>query len=373
MKKQILVVVRWPLGGIRTYMRYVFRHFPSEYNLTILASSTQEDAAISKDAEECGAKLLLVRSGGTGTFVYEIFKELQKNKYKLILSQGFISAVAVCIANFFGRTSHILTIHGIVEPKYFIGRFAGVKKFILAKMLKRVSVLYGVSNDILDHLYEQFPDLKINGPSSVVIPNGIELTDLAITTNHPINLRDTFNIEPSTFLFGFFGRFMHQKGFDLLIQAVDILKQQNDIRSFAVVAVGSGDYIRELQQSIRELGLEQYFHFLPFQPQVHQLYKQVDVIVAPSRWEACPLLPMEALCLGVPLIASDCIGLRETISETPAMVFPTENLAALLDVMRECMVNNNADIFKQFIPCAKERYNVINTAQQVIQLVEKAF
>lgn len=367
---EILVVARWPLGGIRTYMRYIFRHFPSNYKLTLVASSTQEDTAIAKDAEEYSARLLLVHGSDTRKFVSQVFNELRKNKYDVILSQGFISAVAVYAANFFFRVPHVLTIHGILEPKYFEGKFSGLKKLLLNKVLYGVTVLYGVSNDILDHLYEQFPNLKENGPRAIVIPNGIEPAEFESPPSQ-VNLRDKLGLDPSIFLFGFFGRFMHQKGFDLLIQAVDRLRHQSDVRPFAVVAVGSGDYIRELQHDIREQGLESYFHFLPFQPQVHQLYPQVNAIVMPSRWEACPLLPMEALCMGTPLIASDCIGLRETVSETPTMVFPAENMCKLLELMSQCLINDNREEFKQFIPQAKDRYDVVNSTQQLAQLIQE--
>lgn len=366
----ILVVARWPLGGIRTYMRYIFRHFPLNYKLTLIASSTQEDTAIAKDAEEYSARLLLVHGSDTRKFVSEVFNELHKNKYDIILSQGFISAVAVYIANLLFRVPHVLTIHGILEPKYFEGKFSGLKKLLLNKILNGVTVLYGVSNDILDHLYEQFPNLKKNGPRAIVIPNGIEPAEFE-SSPLQVNLHDKLGIAPDTFLFGFFGRFMHQKGFDLLIQAVDILRHQSGVGPFAVVAVGSGDYIRELQHDIREQGLESYFYFLPFQPQVHQLYPQVNAIVMPSRWEACPLLPMEALCMGTPLIASDCIGLRETVSGTPTMIFPAEDMVMLLDVMRKSMINDTSEDFRQFIPQAKERYNVVNSTQRLVQLIEE--
>lgn len=368
--KRILVVARWPLGGIRTYMRYMFRHFPAHYKLTLLAASTQENAAIQKDAAEYGARLLLVQSENIGKFAFSIFNELRGNDYDIILSQGFISAVSVYMANFIFRVPHVLTIHGILEPKYLDGRFAGLKRRLLGKILKEVTVLYGVSNDILNHLYEQFPDLAHNGPIAIMIPNGIEPLEFETVPATYIDLRNNLNVDVSTFLFGFFGRFMYTKGFDLLIEAVNVLAHQNDIRPFSVLAVGSGDYIRELQQQISNLGLEPYFYFLPFQPQVYQRFPQVDAIVMPSRCEASGLLAMESLCMGTPLIASDCMGLRETISATPAMIFTSEDVAKLADVMRTCMVDNKADDFKSFIPSARKRYDVFNSSQQLVQLIE---
>ena len=71
---KVLVVARWPLGGIRTYMRYTFRHLPPQYHLTLLASSTHEDEALRHDVAGCGGRLLISsRQSLIGLFI-EVFK-----------------------------------------------------------------------------------------------------------------------------------------------------------------------------------------------------------------------------------------------------------------------------------------------------------
>jgi glycosyltransferase involved in cell wall biosynthesis len=365
MDKHILIVARWPLGGIRTYMRYMFAHFPVGYRLTLLAAATQEDAALKADADEYGARLLLVQATSTCAFAFEILKELHRHRYNLILSQGFVSAVAIYPANFFSRVPHILTIHGIVESQYLEGRLGFLKRWFLGRVLSGVTVLYGVSFDILEHLYHEYPRLRDDGPQSLVILNGIEPATFDLLPEYPLHLRAHLGIADTTFLFGFFGRFMPQKGFDLLINAVDQLRSEQYGYDFAVVAVGSGDYIREYQIAINNKKLESYFYFLPFQPMVHQLYPQVDTVIIPSRWEACPLLPMEALCMGTPIIASDCMGLREVVTDTPAFVFPAENTEQLVDKMRSCLQDNMLDVFKEFMAIARRRFDVANSAQRL--------
>ncbi|HTG81071.1 MAG TPA: glycosyltransferase, partial [Geobacteraceae bacterium] len=203
-EKQVLIVARWPLGGIRTYLRYMLRYFPSAYSLTVLAASTQEDAALTKDAVGYGARLILIREAGVKELVAAVYRELRTGTYDVILSQGFISAVVTCSANFLFRVPHVLTIHGIVEPKYITGNFGRLKKFILGKMLSRITVLYAVGNDILGHVYEQLPTLKDDGPQAIVIPNGIEVEELDAVPAAQIELRVQLGIDDSVFLFGFF-------------------------------------------------------------------------------------------------------------------------------------------------------------------------
>lgn len=369
MTKHILVVARWPLGGIRTYMRYMFRHLLISCKLTILAASTHEDAALKKDTVEYGADLKLVQASGSGSFVLEVYKALYKKKYDLILSQGFISAVAVYLANIFLKIPHVLTIHGIVEPKYLSGRFRFFKRLLLRRVLSQVTVLYAVSNDMLNHIFDQFPELKQKGLRSIVIPNGIDPGEFKRSSDTLLGLRAKLGIDDATFLFGFFGRFMPQKGFDLLIEAANVLRRREIGWPFAIVAVGSGDYVGEYRSQIAKMGLEDFFYFLPFQPQVQNLYQQVDCMVMPSRWEASGLLAMEALCMGTPLITSDCIGLRETVADTPVKMFMSENVNGLVDCMFSSIRGPQLAVFLRFSPVACERYDVAKSAKMLTQFI----
>lgn len=67
--KNLFVVARWPLGGIRNYLSYMLSHFPERYRLTLLAASTHEDAALQEDAKGYRARLVLVNVTGLHTFV----------------------------------------------------------------------------------------------------------------------------------------------------------------------------------------------------------------------------------------------------------------------------------------------------------------
>lgn len=369
---KVLVVARWPLGGIRTYMLYMFRNFPASFQVTVLAASTQEDAALISDCAVYKAELTIVRIRSTIDFILSIYRKLRKNRFDVILSQGFISSVAVYWANLLIGVPHVLTIHGVVEQQYIAGRLGSVKRLLLSYILGRMTLIYAVSRDILDHLYSRFPRLKHERETrSVVIPNGIELSVLDEPSGSPFLVREQLGIDQSTFLFGFLGRFMPQKGFDLLVKAVASL-QGGPVteRPYAVVAVGSGDYLREYQETVRAKKLDALVYFLPFQAAVYRLFPQLDAIVMPSRWEASGLLAMEALCMGTPVIVSDCMGLRETVAGTPAKVFPSENVAVLAGLMLECMRDNPVATFRDFIPTARSRFDVQQSSKQLVEVIE---
>jgi glycosyltransferase involved in cell wall biosynthesis len=242
---------------------------------------------------------------------------------------------------------------------------------MFGRVLSGVTVLCGVSNDILEHLYDEFPRLRNYGPQQLVISNGINRADFDVQPAGSVNLREQLRVETSVFLFGFFGRFMPEKGFDMIIEAVDTISNQLPDAAFAVVAVGSGDYLGAYKATIKKKGLVSYFYFLPFLPMVHHLYPQIDAVVMPSRWEASGLLAMESLCMGTPLIASNCIGLRETTADTPTFTFAFGNREQLVETMRGCLQDNKYAVFKKYIPEARQRFDVKHSAKQLVEFIDQ--
>jgi glycosyltransferase involved in cell wall biosynthesis len=77
--------------------------------------------------------------------------------------------------------------------------------------------------------------------------------------------------------------------------------------------------VREYRKQAEDLGLQDIFLFTGFQPSAAGTLTELDAVIMPSRREACPLVAMEAMVLGCPLIASDCLGLRELTRGTPSL------------------------------------------------------
>ena len=373
-KINLLAVARWPLGGIRTYMKYVYKHLSGRCAITILAASTLEDKALIRDAEAVGATLILHRpeeEEGKGELFAKVFRELRKKKYDLVQSHGFISSVHVYLANLLLRVPHVLTVHGILEERYLKGRMSRLKKSMLAKVIGSADAVCAVSDDIMKHLMERIPSLEYSKGMRVVIKNGIDI-ELFDGTELPKGLfRKGMRFADDLFLAGFLGRFMPEKGFNCLIDAVGILEERAVRKDFKILAVGSGAYLDWYREMIRKKGLEGRFAFMPFQERVSAIYRDLDVLVMPSLWEAFPLQPMEALCSGTPLIASDCMGLRETVRETPAVVFASGDPAALAEAMQGMMEAPRRKRFEEFMPFARERFDARKTAERLYELFQK--
>jgi glycosyltransferase involved in cell wall biosynthesis len=144
----------------------------------------------------------------------------------------------------------------------------------------------------------------------VVIPNGVCADDYL----NPVS-RATFRAELGLpleqTLIGSVGRLTHQKGFDLLLQALAQLSRQD----IDLVLIGVGEDEAKLRAQTVALGLERRIHFVGYRHDVPRLLGAFDVYVHPARFEGMPNALLEAMAAGCPIVASAVDGNRELIED----------------------------------------------------------
>ena len=98
------------------------------------------------------------------------------------------------------------------------------------------------------------------------------------------------------------GRLTYQKGFDLLIRAL------SEVQGFAwkLRIVGNGPLEDDLKDQARRCGLEEQIEFMGFQENPYPLMRSSDLLVLSSRWEGLPNVILEAMAVGVAVLATRC-------------------------------------------------------------------
>jgi glycosyltransferase involved in cell wall biosynthesis len=110
------------------------------------------------------------------------------------------------------------------------------------------------------------------------------------------------------------GRFSPKhKGFDLLIQAFALFVHIN--QEWTLDIVGDGPEKDQLTQMITENGLESRIHLHPFTNEIQTYYSSASIYVLSSRWEGMPLVLVEAMSHGLPIIASDIPTCQEVLGD----------------------------------------------------------
>lgn len=102
------------------------------------------------------------------------------------------------------------------------------------------------------------------------------------------------------------GRLDYIKGFDLLIESwTDIIKQYPN---WKLKIVGSGEEKLNLENKIKELSLEKYIEMIPQQQDVKSLYLSSSMYIMSSREEGMPMVVVEAMECGLPIVAFKNVG-----------------------------------------------------------------
>jgi len=98
-------------------------------------------------------------------------------------------------------------------------------------------------------------------------------------------------------------------------------------------AFGQGEKLDEYVARVRKGRLPIYFH--PVQYRISRMFSGFDAVVMPSRYEGLPLIALEALAAGVPLIATRAPGLDEILPPDWPLAVPPEDPDALAAVLTE--------------------------------------
>lgn len=204
----------------------------------------------------------------------------------------------------------------------------------------------------------------------IVISNGIEVERFMYPKAR--DFRSELGIGTNVFLIGFLGRFMSPKGFRYLVDAIEILSKKNcSNKKPIVISFGDGGFLREEKARIHEKNLDDYFIFLPITRNVASAIKGLDIVAMPSLWEACGLLAMETLSCGTPLIGTNCIGLREVLKGTPAILVEKANPVELARALENEMTNCSKELFFNYKEVAIKRFDVRETSYLLLQLYDK--
>lgn len=155
--------------------------------------------------------------------------------------------------------------------------------------------------------------LKKNGKYYYIPSVGLDMERFYPFTREEITAkREIIKIAEDDYLIVSAGELNVNKNHQAILQALDILRKNGrDISKIKVGICGEGILRKALQKQITKLGLENNVFFLGFITNVSEIVGCADVFVFPSIREGLGMAALEALSMGVPVVASDNRGTRE--------------------------------------------------------------
>ncbi len=197
--------------------------------------------------------------------------------------------------------------------------------------LDRADVVTAVSGAVADSLVR---DYGVDRARVRVVPNGADAPDEEREARAARRLREELGAGAARPLWVCAGRLEEQKGQDVLLESLAEVRRHD--RDFVAVLAGDGSCRAALEQRAAALGLGERVRFPGQVEDLGPLLAAADAVVMPSRWEGLPLVLLEALARGRPVVASAVGGVPEVATDGEhARLVPPGDPAVLAAALEE--------------------------------------
>ena len=232
----------------------------------------------------------------------------------------------------------------------------------------RFLLRYGVdgiivnSTDIKTHLLAHTP--RIPADRIHVVYNGVP--EMGPPRE---DLRERWRFPPDIPLIGAAGRLARQKGFDFLLRT--FAEVRGRIPDARLVIAGEGSERRSLEALTEELGFADSVLFPGFCEDMVSFFATLDLFVLSSREEGLANVLLEAMASGLPAVATDVSGTRETVihGET-GYVVPFGACAGMAERIGELL--EHPDLARKMGAAAQRRISESFSASRMADALETA-
>jgi glycosyltransferase involved in cell wall biosynthesis len=131
-------------------------------------------------------------------------------------------------------------------------------------------------------------------------------------------------------------RLVYKNGIDTLIESANLAVKKNS--KIVFLAVGKGPDFNNVQVRIKQLGIESNFKLTGFvkDEDLPLYYNTADLFVLPSKsGEGLPLVALEAMACGLPVVATNVGGIREIMNNKYGKLVPPNNADLLANAIIE--------------------------------------
>lgn len=184
---------------------------------------------------------------------------------------------------------------------------------------------------------EIYSDLRASGiPARRLskIDNGISVPILH--SHECAKIRAEWHLAPGEKLIVQIGRLAKSKRNTMLLKAVAGLTPDIVVK---VVLVGDGEERLALEQYVRNLGIDARVFFAGYRRNAAAIIAAADVLVITSNKEGLPIVLLEAMAVGCPIIATNVGAIPQVLDAESAWLIPIDDIAALSNALSEALGN----------------------------------
>ena len=288
------------IGGLQQVIVNLCKYTDtSQFDISVLC--LRERGVYTKDVEKLGIPVFLLPQKKNGIDYFSFLKVSQfirREKIDIIHTHNTQPLIDGVIGALLDR--RVKTIIHTDHARSFPDK----KRYMFAEWLIShfVTKMVGVSEHTSKNLskYEKIAPEKI-----ATIYNGVDPKPYSVSLNRKRYLKK-LGIDTNGPVIGLGVRLSEQKGITYLLKAAPLI-----IEAFprvSIVIAGEGDLETDLKKESRDLGINKNIFFLGPRLDIPLLIKALDLYVLPSLWEGLPMVLLEAMAAGCPIIATNVGG-----------------------------------------------------------------
>lgn len=323
-------------GGAERVMLNLTEGFLKEGLNVDLLLAQKEGPFLNKIPE--GVSLVDLHAPRVRYALFNLKKYLQARQPAGLLSSMNHANIVALLARGMARvpTRIVMTLHNTlsVRMKETSALYNAIWPRILKSAFQRADSVVAVSQGVADDVARMtgFSREKIE-----VIYNPVITSELFIKAAEPVEHPWFKSGEPPVVIA--VGRLHKQKNYPLLIRAMAEVRQTRPAR---LIILGEGEDRRVLQDLIVSLGLQDWVALPGFVPNPYAYMRHSSLFVLSSLWEGLPTVLIEAMAVGVPVVATDCPSGPFEILKGGQLgeLIPVDNLSALTSAILKVLEGN---------------------------------
>lgn len=178
-------------------------------------------------------------------------------------------------------------------------------------------------------------------PNVVVVPNAVEVPP--IDTMDRQTVRQVHGLANEDYVVATIGRIhFRDKGQDFALTA--IARFRDRLGGCKFIFVGEGPDQDTLKRMIANLHLSERVRIIPWTPNPAEIYAAIDMLMIPSRHEGVPLVMLEAMAYGLPIVATNVDGMADLLP--PDWLFPFGDCRELVDTLARVSKSPNPTLLE---------------------------
>ena len=235
----------------------------------------------------------------TLTHLFALTRFVRRHRVDLIHSHGKGAGIYGRIVAFITGKRSIHTFHGI-----HIGTYRPWEKWLYLLLERLLSAVTTRCIAVSHGEAEMIHKMRLcHSKKLALIENGVVIPERGCSRLEEDPIRIIVSIT----------RFDYQKNAELILPILETLRLNGHLNRFRFVLIGTGHGQSALEVAIRQRSFNDSVIFTGAIPHPEDYLKKAFCYLSTSRWEGMALGVLEAMAAGLPVVATDVVGNRDTV------------------------------------------------------------